>query len=444
MESVKEREASMLSSGATLLSADSRTRVFVRDGLTWSGYFLYGYWSYVWATFGAFVPYLRSELSLDYSQAALHFSALAFGPFISGAFGDKIIRALGLTKTISLGLVLMMFGLVAIVCGANLYSTIGGAFLIGFGGNLMSQSITTSMSERFGDQRAIGISEIATIGTICTLSAPLVVSAVTKAGFDWRTSLSYSVIFFALIFVQNRNIFKGFGAVSSRMGFGAAANRAASPLETTTIETAGEASHNAPSTFHLKKGTSPLPRTYWFFFAVIFFSVAAEWTVSFWSAEFLLQTFSLSKADAVFGMSVFLLAMFLGRIAGCEILKRVGVPRLLSASTILAAVGFSIFWLARDLPINLIGLFIMGLGESNVYPLSLSQAIAAAKGSPERAAARMSMSTGSSILLAPLLLGVLADSIGIGHAYGLVAVCLIIAAVAVSIVRIEPIQETNG
>jgi fucose permease len=372
------------------------TRLFVRDGLTWGGYLLYGYWSYIWAAFGAFVPYLITEFKIDYSTAALHFSALALGPFISGFFGDKIIRGLGLAKTISSGVSIMLVGLLLTVVGQDLFCTISGALLIGFGGNIMSQSITTSMSNRFGNQRAIGISEIQVVGSIFTLLAPLAVSTVAKLGFDWRYALSGSFGLFAMVVIANRNLFRGFADSTSRK----------------TV------SHAA----------SKLSPTYWLFFTVIFFSVASEWSVAFWSPEFLGKTFNLSKPDAAFGMSIFVTAMLLGRIIGPRLLRFVSETRLLACSATIAAIGFLVFWLARDLPINLIGLFIMGVGESNVYPLCFSQAIAATSGSSEKAAARMSLSTGSAILFAPLFLGMLADKVGIGNSYGMIACSLVLAA----------------
>lgn len=378
-------------------SADSLN--FQRDGMTWAGYLLYGYWSYLWATFGAFVPYLITEFKIDYSIAALHFSALALGPFLSGFFGDKVIQRLGLAKTIASGISIMLVGLLLTVIGRNLYCTISGALLIGFGGNIMSQSIITSMSNRFGNQRAIGISEIQVIGSIFTLVGPLVVGCVVKLGSDWRHALSYSFALFALFLISFRNQLKLFTGSKS-------------------LKTAN------------RQGSQLTP-TYWIFFVVIFFSVASEWSVAFWSPEFLGKTFNLAKPDAAFGMSLFVIAMLIGRITGPRLLRFVSETKVLACSAILAATGFSVFWLARDLPINLIGLFVMGIGESNVYPLCLSQAIAATSGSPEKAAARMSLSTGSAILFAPLMLGMFADKVGIGNSYGLIACSLVLAAISV-------------
>lgn len=388
---------------ATTTDTIDASRRFERNGLTWTGYLLYGYWSYLWAAFGAFVPFLISEFKIDYATAALHFSALAFGPFVSGFFGDKIIRGLGLAKTINLGILIMLGGALLTITGRELWCTISGALLIGFGGNIMSQSLTSSMSERFGKERAIGISEIQLIGSVFTLLGPLVVSTVCKFGLGWRNALGYSLVAALLLLLLGRDSLK-------------------------QLPTASEQKKAA----QLSSRLSP---TYWLFFTVIFFSVASEWSIAFWCPEFLSKTFNLSKPDAAFGMSLFVTAMIAGRMLGPRLLKYISESKLLATSATLAAAGFLTFWLARDLPVNLIGLFILGLGESNVYPLCLSQAIASSSGSVEKAAARMSLSTGSAILLAPLLLGMLADKIGIKNSYGMIACSLILAAISVVIVQ---------
>ena len=386
----------------TNLNYPVESRRFQRDGLTWTGYLLYGYWSYLWAAFGAFVPFLITEFKIDYSTAALHFSALAFGPFITGFFGDKIIGKLGLSRTIKTGVAIMLGGLLLTIAGRELWCTISGALLIGFGGNIMSQSITTSMSERFGKQRAIGISEVQLVGSVFTLLGPLVVSTVCKLGFDWRNALGYSVLAVALLLFSSRSALK-----------------------------------QLPSATEKKQSSQELSRltpTYWLFFTVIFFSVASEWSIAFWCPEFLGKTFNLTKPDAAFGMSLFVTAMITGRIIGPRLLRFISETKLLASSATLAAAGFLVFWLARELPINLVGLFVLGLGESNVYPLCLSQAIGSASGSPQKAAARMSLSTGSAIILAPLFLGMLADKIGISNSYGMIACSLILAAISVVLV----------
>lgn len=375
---------------------------FCRNRLTWLGYIMHGYWSYVWAAFGAFVPFLRSEFNVDYSTAALHFSALALGPFMAGFIGDRVIHKLGLTKTISCGQAVVLTGLALELFGWNPVFTIGGAWLIGFGGSLMGQSINTSMAARFGEQRAIGFTELQIFGTLSSLMAPLTVCAIAKAGFGWRTALMVSVSLIFAVILTNINTIKSYGRAPQSTASTAATN---------------------------------LSSTYWLYFGVIFFSVASEWTVAFWSPEFVANVCHLPKEEAAIGMSAFLFAMLSGRILGVTVLKKLDSSLLLIASAWLAALGFIVFWTSRELYLCVGGLLLMGLGEANVYPLCFARAIAAVVGAPGKAAARMSVSTGGAILLAPLFLGMLADKLGICQSYGIVAVFLITAAVAISFVR---------
>jgi fucose permease len=384
---------------STLTAALPAASGFVRDRLTLIGYFLFGYWSYVWAAFGAFVPFLRSEMHLSCSAAALHFSALATGPILAGLTGNLIIVRAGQRRAILSGAMAVAFGTALVVFGQSLVATISGATLIGFGGCIMGQAITTLMSDRFGAQRAIGITECYIASSVCGFLAPMTISLLAKFGLDWRGTLLYSIGLFAAVFGPN------IGAFSS-------------------IRTQVESSA-------IVSGGPRLSSTYWILFAVIFLSVASEWSVAFWSSEFTAQTLHLSKSDAAISMSVFLLGMFVGRFAGTRLLSRFSVAQLLPVSAWAALAGFLLFWLSRSLPLNLLGLLIMGLGESNIYPLCLSEAIGSVLNQATKATTRMSLSTGSAILIAPLFLGLLSDRFGINLSYALVAVFLFLAAAAI-------------
>ena len=74
----------------------------------------------------------------------------------------------------------------------------------------------------------------------------------------------------------------------------------------------------------------------------------------------------------------------------------------------------------RFLLLVLAGLFLTGLGIGGVYPLGVSAAIAAAPGNTDAAAARLAIGGGGAILVAPFVLGALADRVGIGTAFGIV------------------------
>jgi hypothetical protein len=71
------------------------------------------------------------------------------------------------------------------------------------------------------------------------------------------------------------------------------------------------------------------------------------------------------------------------------------------------------------------GLFLTGLGVASLYPLLLSLAIGAANGNTVQAGARATLASGTAILALPLVLGRLADAVGIHSAYGVVFILLI-------------------
>ncbi|HMB24565.1 MAG TPA: hypothetical protein VKP08_17095, partial [Anaerolineales bacterium] len=68
---------------------------------------------------------------------------------------------------------------------------------------------------------------------------------------------------------------------------------------------------------------------------------------------------------------------------------------------------------------------IAGLGVASLYPLLLSLAIGAADGNTVQAGARATLASGTAILALPLILGRLADAVGIRAAYSVVIVLLI-------------------
>jgi fucose permease len=117
--------------------------------------------------------------------------------------------------------------------------------------------------------------------------------------------------------------------------------------------------------------------------------VAAEWCLVFWGADFLENA--------------------------------VGLPEA-TAATLL-----TVFWLAGRAWLNVAGLFVVGLGFSNLFPLAMSATVGAAPEQANAASARISLGAGLAILIVPLTLGGFADQVGIFNAYGLVAVLLVVA-----------------
>ena len=157
------------------------------------------------------------------------------------------------------------------------------------------------------------------------------------------------------------------------------------------------------------------------------------WGLVFWGADFLANTVGLSKVSAVSVMSMFFLAMVMGRYIGSHLTRVMPSTSLLLIALGISLVGFPIFWLAPLAPVNLAGLFIAGFGVANLFPLTMATAVGVASQQSDVASARVSLGAGLAILIAPLLLGWTADQLTIRNAYGIVTV-LLVGAIAVAAV----------
>lgn len=358
-------------------------------------YSLVAYSCFALATLGPLMPFLRSELGLSYSVGAYHFSAWASGGLTAGLIGDRVIRRLGRRRALWTFATGISCGISFLIFAHHPVLTIFGALLAGFSSSTMGQTITTIASDRFGRQRTIAIAEFNVIGSVIASIAPLVIGFLVKSGIGWRAALVLPMVAYILIFVS---FFK---------------KQAIPPLL---------------SQDDAKQGWS-LPPLYWAYWIVIFLSVAAEWSIVFWCAEFMERHGGLARADASQTVAAFQCAMFMGRLAGCRLAHSADIRLLLPISAIIAIAGFMVFWLVTPTFFCLAGLFVAGLGIANLYPLTFAAALGTVPQNSATATARMSISTGSAILSAPLILGFIADRTSLFEAYGVVACLLALAGV---------------
>jgi fucose permease len=170
-----------------------------------------------------------------------------------------------------------------------------------------------------------------------------------------------------------------------------------------------------------------LPWRFWGFWTLLVLSVSAEFSFNVWGASFFEGVVGMPKAQAVFAFTAFPVGMLLGRFSGALFYRQLGEARLILASLLLALLGFVLFW-GQAHPLGCaLGLFLAGLGVANQYPMMFSSAVATAPQSSELAAARVSMGSGLAIIVAPLVLGMLADGIGMRLGYLIVPLMLLTA-----------------
>ena len=385
---------------------------FIRNRFTWLAYFMLAFFGYFLNILGPITPFLKEELGLSYTVSSLHFTAFAVGILIVGFGGHIVIQRLGRWRSLWVGAIGMSLGVLLLLVGKSPVITIGASFLMGLIGSLILTIVPSALSDQHGDQRAVAYAEANVISSLIATAAPLLVGlaegAVPAGG--WRLALGIAAFTPILIW----------------FGFG----KARPPqIAVTQQEPAAE--------------KRPLPALFWVYWVGIVLAVAVEFCMISWSADYLENSFGIPKVEAAQCVSLFLGAMIVGRLAGSRLVQLFSASKLVVFSIFVASAGFFIFWMGKTVLLGVSGLFITGLGVASLYPLILSLAIGAAGGQTVLASARATLASGTAILTLPLVLGRLADAVGIHQAYGVVAVLLICVFLIIQFAgRIAPLRQS--
>jgi fucose permease len=376
---------------------------FARDPATWMTYGLVGYFAFMETVLGPIMPFLRTELGLDYTTASLHFSAFALGAVLLGIFGDRVSGRWGRLASLWGGALAMTGGVVFLVSVPSPWATVPAAFAMGLCGALVLVTSQALLSDTHGEYGAVAVTESNVTASACSIAAPLLVGASTAAGLGWRAALAVPAA--ALLLLAAVSFLK--------------------PPDLPQEETAKSAERDG--------GGHTLPARYWALWSLVALGVASEWCVAYWGADFLADGTGLNRPAAATSLTAFFAAMLLGRIASSRLARTLSPMALLAATLALALVGFPLFWFSPGSILTLAGLFITGLGIGGVYPLGISAAIASVPGNSDAAAARLAIGGGGAILVAPFVLGALADRIGIASAFGIV-IPMLLAALSIALV----------
>jgi len=369
---------------------------FVRDRFTWLAYFMLAYFSFMQSSLGPLTPFLRAELNLNYSETGLHLSAFAFGMIIAGLTAARVTARYGRRVVFWGGALGMGIGGVLLTLGRFVSFTVPSAFVMGFLGGYLLVMIPACLTDHHGSKRAIALTESNVSASISATLAPLAVGLGETIGLTWRFALLVGAgicLLLAIVFRQTPI-----------------------PAEVQRSQT----------------GTScPLPGRFWAYWLVVVFAVSLEWCMVFWGTDFLQNSVGLEKVTASTLMSVFFVAMVIGRVIGSRLTRTFESSRLLIFAVVVVGVGFPLFWLGRSPVVNIVGLFVAGLGIANLYPLTLSVAVNIDPEQANLASARILLAGGLAILVAPQVLASFADRAGIYNAFGVAAAMLVAAAIIV-------------
>ena len=211
-------------------------------------------------------------------------------------------------------------------------------------------------------------------------------------------------------------------------------NRASFPASAETAAAKATPDAKAPA------DDTPLPPLFWLFAVILFLSVSIEWLLFYWSPDFLETIVGFEQATAAALISVQAVAIVIGRLVGRRLLDFVSADRLLLGAFVMIAATLPVYLLSPFPWLNVVALFVLGLGIGNLFPLGLTGAMAAGGARTARASSRVSVFGSAAMLTMPNIVGNLADYVGIRPAMWSVAV---VAGVAIAVLLVAQQRKKN-
>jgi len=371
---------------------------FVRDSLTRVGYLMIAWFAYLQASPGLVVPHLRDELGLGYLVGGLHIAAFSSGALIAGSASSWLEGALGRNRVLWWGAALLGAGAIGLTAGQSVEQTIAATLLMGVGGGLVLATAQAALADHHGPLRTVALTEanVAASGAYLLLIGMFSLAAALHAG--WRVAILASLVVPAAVWWTHRR---------------------------STIDRS--------SATEVSGGR--LPGAFWVAALVLVCTTAAEWCIAAWGASFVEDVLTVSTDTAVSLMVGYFGGVLAGRVLGSRLARRRDPTVLLAWALAIALLGFVVLWPAGAPAQALVGLALLGVGIGNLFPLGLSIAVALAPTQAGAASGRAVAMTSLAVLLAPLLVGTLADATSLHAALAVVPVFLGLAASGLLVVR---------
>ncbi|MEE5095347.1 MFS transporter [Pseudomonas alliivorans] len=343
---------------------------------------------------GPLMPFLRAEFSLDLRWTGLHFAAYALGLVLIGVpyrWLERKPPVIG-TGRIAIGSIIVASGFFAMAAGLPM--TLPGSVVLGFSGGLVMAVGQAMLGRRYGEQAAAKLVEAHIVAGLCVLGGALLVGAATAVGLSWRAAPLLISAWALLMFCVPSDLHR-----------------------TEARTTPATASNGAPA------DALPAPRlTRLSLWALVILGISAEWGVGFWGAEYMKTHVQTSASVAATLMSLYFAGTVCGRLASSFALRRLSPLSLLSTVIFSAIATLLVLSLIQGLAGTAVFTFVLGACLGNFFPLILGSAMRVAPHASSALSTQASQAVGVALLLAPFLLGLLSERIGVEAAFSLLII----------------------
>ena len=344
---------------------------------------------------GVVLGELRSQFHIDGVVAALHGCTFGVGLLVCGTFAVRLVDRIGRRAALGLAASSIAIGITLFCLGPIWPITLLGTAFSGFGGALTVMVMPGLMSDHHGPNRAAAFSAINGVPGLAGLMFSLVIGAALAAGLSWRAPyLILTAMFFIAFIIVGRPVAVPEGTRDADFSL--------APLRTRRVVTPWLHIVNA---------------------------VLTEFTVGIWGVTYLHEVGKAGSGQAAVLASVFGVMMFVVRLK-VHVLMRWFGEATVSVSFVIAAIGATLMCFGPSLALRVVGLAVVGFGGAPLYPLTVDRLYASVGHELDSVTlgAYCALASGVAVTIGPVLLGVVADAVGLRWAILIVPVLALIGA----------------
>jgi MFS family permease len=361
--------------------------------------------SYSFYVVGAATAFVAVALALSDTEAGLHSSAMAAGLIVAGLWGERLDRLVGVRRAHLAAMGVLVVSLVVLALAPMLAVTLAASLGIGLGAGTMFGHVNQTLGAGGGTVARVQLTRGALIAKASQLLVPVAIGAGIAVGLDWRFVVVPVVVLVGLLFTTTRS------------------NGERAPLA------------------HPRPGR--LPWAYWLPWILVVSVISIEFFVVVWGGTLVGLRTGVSLADATLTISAFIAGMIAGRaVISVPAMARLDPMLVVRSGIALTLVAVLVVWLTGEYPVAALAMLISGFGVGILYPPAASVALNAAPQLPDAASSRLVLAAGLAVLVAPLVLGVIADLSDITTAWLLVpVVCVGVLLLTVAVGQTRVVQD---
>lgn len=358
------------------MNTAKQEKVFLRVIPVMLAFFAMGFVDLV----GIATNYVKADFDLSDTVANLFPSMVFFWFLIFSVPTGMLMNKIGRRKTVLLSLIVTAVALLIPVVTYSFVSMLVSFSLLGIGNTLMQVSINPLLSNIVkGDKLASSLTLGQFVKAIASFTAPLIAAWAAATLGDWKLLFP---IFMAV-------------AVLATLWLGV--------TQIKEEETGGKT-----STF-LQCFALLGDKTILLSFLGIMCHVGIDVGVNVTAPKILMERLGMSLADAGFATSLYFLFRTIGCFTGAFVLARYSAKKFFAVSVVLMVLSMAGLLIFNSLTLIYISIALVGLGNSNIFPIILSKAMLYLPEKKNEVSGLMIMGLFGGTIF-PLLMGLLSDA----------------------------------